>query len=646
MAVSPINLARVSHNMRVNFVLDSLRQTQHDLLLSQSRIASGRRFLTPSEDPIAATRALDLSQALARQEQLVTNVRHGDNFLAAADSALTEVNDLLIQASVVASQNVSNLTSREEREAEAEVVAAIRRQIQMVGNRQFDGRYIFAGRHTLDRPFIDALGGVAYAGDRGHLFTRVDQELQEAINMPGSVVFDALSGAIATDVDLTPTLTESTRLDDLRGATGNGIEIGTLIFNETAGAGVFAVDLADADTIGDVVTLINDAAGRAGSTLTASPGDRGLSLLPGSSPITITDRSAGQVASSWGITTSQPVATAITGADLQPRLAMLTPVGDLAGGAGIDILSGLRITNGDQSATIDLRAAETVQDIINAINNAGVQVLASINDAGDGIDVFNRVSGASLHISENGGTTATDLGIRTLDLATPLEQLNLGNGVTIVEGQADFRITATNGSTVDVNLDGARTVGDVIALINEAAAADAAGVNAELASTGNGIVLTDATGGTGSLSVTSLNVSPAAKDLGLLQAAVGGSTQLLGGDVNPRRTEGIIDALMALEQALRADDTQGISAAGTRLDELTENVTRIHGVIGARSQAMNAKRRQIEDAAYMAQTLLSEVQDLDYAEAVTQLQGALTQLQANLQTSSNLLNLSLLDFLR
>jgi flagellin-like hook-associated protein FlgL len=53
----------------------------------------------------------------------------------------------------------------------------------------------------------------------------------------------------------------------------------------------------------------------------------------------------------------------------------------------------------------------------------------------------------------------------------------------------------------------------------------------------------------------------------------------------------------------------------------------------------------MEDAAATTQIFLSQVRDLDYAEAVTRLQVAQTQLQANMQTGSILLNLSLLDFL-
>lgn len=646
MAVSPINLTRISHNLQSSLTLETLRRTQSDLYVSQSRISSGRSFVTPSEDPVSAARALDFTQSLSRQNQFIANLQYGDNFLAAADSALTEVNDLLTRAAAVASQNVSNLTSAAEREAEAEVVTSIRLQIQAVGNRQFNGRYLFAGRSTRDQPFIDSFGIVSYVGDTGDLLTRVGSGATAPMNMAGSLVFGALSDPIATDVDLSPRLSESTRLDDIAGATGRGVVTGTLVLHEVEGAGLFTVDLGEADTIGDIATAINNAATEAGSSLTASVGDHGLIITPGGSAVSVTDTSAGAVASALGILATQPTTDTIEGGDLAPRLTRVTPVGDLAQGAGIDLAGGLIVTNGTRSTTIDLSAAQTVQDVINSINNAGVMVRARISDDGTLIDVFNEASGTSLTIGENGGTTATDLGIRTFDAATLLDRLNFGRGVGIKEGEDDLEMTTGDGSTFSVNLDGSVTVGDVIDRINQSAQDAGVALTASFAEIGNGIRLVDETGGSGNLSVSGLNLSSAAADLGFSGVGASGEVEVTGQDVNPTRTDGIIGALIDLEEALRSDDTRAIVTAGARLDELQAEATRMHGIVGAQSQGMAMKRNQMEDAATSTEIFLSNVQDLDYTEAVVEMQAALTQLQANLQVSSSLMSLSLLDYLR
>lgn len=645
MAISPVNVSRISNTLRTNFALETFRRTQLDLFREQNRIATGRQFVAASEDPVAATRALDLSQSLARNQQFEKNLTHADSMLVNADSALVEVNDLLIQANTLASQNLSNLTSPAERNAVAELVSGIRVQLQTVGNRQVNGRYIFGGRATTLPPFVDALGGIGYVGDTRELVTAISEDFTAPTSVPGDILFGALSSRIASNVNLSPQLTDQTRLEDLAGATDSGIRTGQLIFNEEGGAGVFTVDLGSANTIGDIVTLINEAASQAGSNLTASLGTTGLIITPGSRPVAIHDVSTGIVASDLGILTQTATSTAINGASLQPRLTRLTPVSALGSGATIDLTAGLTITNGNRTVTVDLSEAETVQDILNRINNSGLYLSAVINDAGTGIDVFNQVSGASLSIGENGGTTATDLGIRTLDFTTPIERLNAGRGVNIDAEGDDLQIVAADGTTLDINLDGAETLGDVIDIINSSSSTAGIAVQASLASTGNGIVLTDASGGGGTLQVVSLNLSTAAQDLGLTELSPGDTNEMVGVDPNPVRTVGVLTALIDLETALRGDDTQRIGFAGERLDQIVDEVTRTHGIVGARSQSMRQKLNQVEQAVSTTTVLLSEIQDLDYAEAITKLQASTTQLQASLQTSASILNLSLLDFL-
>lgn len=646
MAISPVNIARITHNLRAELLIGSLQRSQRDVFTEQSRIATGRQFVTPSENPVLASQVVDLQRSLQQQEQFRANLRHGDQVLSAADEALTEVNSLLIEAATIASENVSNLTSAAERQSVAELVAGIRIQLQNVGNRQFGSRFLFAGRDTLTRPFVEALGGVAYVGDTGDLLTRAAPGQDEVINVTGDRLFGALSSRIASTANLSPSLTPDTRLEDLNGAAGQGVRLGTLVIHEAGGAGVVRIDLTGADTVAAVVDRINAAATTAGGGFSAALSGNGLVLQSGSQPITVTDVGTGRTAADLGILTTTPTSGTITGADLGVRLTRLTSVSALAGGSGIDLSSGFILANGAHTATIDLSTANTVQDIINLIGGSGAYVLARINEFGTGIDLFNQVSGTTLSVGENGGTTATDLGIRTFNDATPLSSLNDGYGVIRVDGENDLRLAVSNGSVVDVNLDGAETIGDVIALINDAAATAGVNVTASLAATGNGIRLSDGAGGSAGVSVTALNASQAALDLGFLNASVDANGDLVGEDRNLVRTQGILDVLVQLEGALRGDDTRGIALAAERLDPFVKEVTRIHGVVGARAQALRSKLLQTQDAAGAAQVFLSDLQDVDYAEAITRMQRAITQLQAGLQSSSTVLNLSVLDFLR
>ncbi len=164
----------------------------------------------------------------------------------------------------------------------------------------------------------------------------------------------------------------------------------------------------------------------------------------------------------------------------------------LAGGEGIepDLRSGLRIENGGKTYTIDLSTAETIEDVLNLINGSGASVLAEINASGNGIDVRSRLSGANFSIGENGGTTATDLGLRSFHAGTPLSELNFGRGVDLGEGP-ELTIRRSDGVELDIELAGALTVQDVLNAINHHPhnTDPATRVTARLAQFGNGIEL-------------------------------------------------------------------------------------------------------------------------------------------------------------
>lgn len=201
-------------------------------------------------------------------------------------------------------------------------------------------------------------------------------------------------------------------------------------------------------------------------------------------------------------------------------LADPTATGTLSGGGGValDQNSGIQIVNGGKTYTVSFAGDTTIEDLLNSINNAGASVLAAINQSGTGINVQSRLSGSNFSIGENGGQTATQLGIRTFNANTALSDLNYGQGVHHVAG-GDFTIQRKDGVTFNVDISSAKTIGDVINLINSNATNTASGVPvvAQLNAVGNGIELVNNDSATtAALSVTELNSSLAAADLGLV----------------------------------------------------------------------------------------------------------------------------------
>jgi flagellin-like hook-associated protein FlgL len=308
-----------------------------------------------------------------------------------------------------------------------------------------------------------------------------------------------------TGGDLNPRLLNTTRLESLLGTKAQGRIVSSGTNNDI----VITAVQNGTDLNGVTVEFV--AGGVAGSEV--------VSYNSGSKTLTV------QVEA--GFSTANQVAAAITANGLFTAVvdyrdaASTTQAGTnavevanfgvlTAGGSGtvLDTASGLILTNGDQNVTLDISSLETLEDLFNSIEISGLGLLAEINETGSGINVRSRLSGADLTIGENGGTTATQLGIRTYTGATQLANFNRGAGVmTTADLEAldtskldSVRIFARNGVQLNVNLATATSLEDVVDLINGAAGnhfldpdplIGMTSVTAQLTANGNGIDLVD-----------------------------------------------------------------------------------------------------------------------------------------------------------
>lgn len=238
--------------------------------------------------------------------------------------------------------------------------------------------------------------------------------------------------------------------------------------------------------------------------------------------------------------------------------AITQPVSLDALNAGEGVTRGkIRITDRNgEAATIDLRYAQTIEDVVAAINATDtIEVTASIQ--GDRLKLTDRSGGSSnLRVQEvSGGSTAADLGLGGINVAADsalgadvvklhadlaLSQLNDGNGLSIRTGVSDLNVTFRDGTSLEVDFNRVtpprteKTLGELITTINEA---DPTRLHAEISADGDRIVLTDLTSNTGgTFAVTSTAGGTLAEDLGLTGTASGAtlsSGRLQGGLQSP-----------------------------------------------------------------------------------------------------------------
>jgi flagellar hook-associated protein 3 FlgL len=148
--------------------LDTLTRQQAELSRVQAQISSSKRVERGSDDPAAAARAERALAGVARTEAHQRALDASRNATTQAESALGDATDLLQQAreALVASGNASYGDA--ERKSLAAQIRNIRAQLLAIANRDDGaGGYLFGGQGSAAPPFVDAPGGVRYAGTAG-----------------------------------------------------------------------------------------------------------------------------------------------------------------------------------------------------------------------------------------------------------------------------------------------------------------------------------------------------------------------------------------------------------------------------------------------------------------------------------------------
>jgi flagellar hook-associated protein 3 FlgL len=651
MPLLPVSTSRTSTPLNLQRLLFQLNSNQVALQQRYDQLSTGRKLLRYSDDPAAANRAIALQNSIERSGQLLRNAGVTSSYYQNADEALGRVTGALTEARGVAVQAAQSVLSPEEREALAITIQQQISSIVSAGNATFLDHPLLGGV-LGQRPTLEIDGPtVLYGGNVARGSTLVGPNDPVVLAANGNDALGAFS-IILAGKSLDAALTRDTLLSDMRG--GLGVEPGVIEISD--GVDWQTVDMSKASTIGDVADLIEhiDLHGRELSVSIQNDAIRieYLDGLPGT--LAIRDTNGSRLATDLAINNEDGLRVPpIIGDRLAPQVTLHTRLATLNSGAGIDVSSGIRIQQGDQVFVIDLSRAQTLGDVIAAINRSEADVHAEVNGIEGHIALHSLRSGVNYSIGENGGNVAAILGIRSSSAETKLSELGNGSGVAFDPIEADLRIVRPDGVVFDVNLDGSTTIQDVIDRIrNHPLNLDTLKVLVDLNEFGNGIQL-KAPPGTGDLTVEQLGLSDAGVKLGLIPAGqtvatsvVDGSVvTIAGSDYRSLEAGGTIDTLIRLEQAVRNNDIQEISRLQGRLGEDLDRASQTRGRVGVWSQSLDQLKTSVEDQLVTLEARRSDEVDADLAKIISELTQRQTSLEASMRLIGQLSQLTVLNFL-
>jgi len=167
----------------------SMMDRQSDLSDLNIQLSTGKRINQPSDDPVGAARALDLSHLTADVTQYQRNITTANARLGLEDQTLSNVSGVLGRVRTLLLQAANGSQTDETRgDIAAEMVQLRQQLLGQANSKDGQGDYIFAGNRTGTAPFASQ-NGVSYLGDDGQRMVAAGPGLQVATGDPGSAVF-------------------------------------------------------------------------------------------------------------------------------------------------------------------------------------------------------------------------------------------------------------------------------------------------------------------------------------------------------------------------------------------------------------------------------------------------------------------------
>ncbi|WP_044177583.1 flagellar hook-associated protein FlgL [Phytobacter massiliensis] len=197
---------RISTQMMYEQNMRGITSSQSKWLEYGEQMSTGQRVNKPSDDPIAASQAVVVSQAQEQNDQYKLARTFANQKISLEESVLQQATGAITAAhsSVVAAAN--GTLSDDDRASMATQLQGLRDQLMNLANStDGNGRYIFGGYKTADAPF-DAKTG-AYNGGTEAITQKVDAARTMVIAHTGDEVFNHISSNAIPEPDGKPSQT-------------------------------------------------------------------------------------------------------------------------------------------------------------------------------------------------------------------------------------------------------------------------------------------------------------------------------------------------------------------------------------------------------------------------------------------------------
>ncbi len=171
--------------------LNGILEQQAELFRVQQQVASGKRILSPSDDPSGSSQVLRLSQAIDVTNQHQRNADIADSRLSLEETTIKSAQGSLVRIKELALQgNNSTMSTSDRRAIAQEVRERLNELLSLSNTRDANQEYLFSGYKVTTQPFIQNSDGTfSYNGDQGQRQLQISSSRQVNDSHPGTEVF-------------------------------------------------------------------------------------------------------------------------------------------------------------------------------------------------------------------------------------------------------------------------------------------------------------------------------------------------------------------------------------------------------------------------------------------------------------------------
>lgn len=182
---------RISTIQQFNTGVRGMQDNYANVSRTQEQVNSGKRILSPADDPVATVRLLQLSQESNKLEQYSNNMTAATNSLSQEEAVLNSVNYSLQRVREITLEAGGGALTDEDRQALATELEQREGELMDLFNSQnARGEYLFGGYQSKEAPFVqNSDGSYSYRGDEGQRSVQIAGSKSVALNDNGKELF-------------------------------------------------------------------------------------------------------------------------------------------------------------------------------------------------------------------------------------------------------------------------------------------------------------------------------------------------------------------------------------------------------------------------------------------------------------------------